>query len=459
MAELFPADRLFVIAGPCVVESDELNLRVARELKRSSPRRSRAESFSRPASTRRTGRIAARRAVRESTRGSQRSSACARTTGLAGSSPTCICPISARTPPSVVDALQIPAFLCRQTDLLEAAGATGKAVNVKKGQWLHPEGMRGAVRKVRGGSTTSRTLARHRGDGARNVLRLRRSRRRHALVHANARSVLDAPVIFDATHSVQRPGHGPEGSERRSARVHPAFSRWPRLRQARRDFFSRLIPIPTMRRATGRTCCRSSELESADRVAPSTSGTRHQSMNHKEIVERGRRVVRMEREALSETERRIGDRFRARVECIARSTGARSCPESAKSGLIGRKIAATLTSTGTPATFLHPADSLHGDLGIVGESDVAILISKSGESNELVALLDHLKRLGVCTIAHRRAMLKSTLARHTDVTLDGVGEGRSLRARSRSNDEHDCRPRARRCARGRAARGEGIRGR
>jgi arabinose-5-phosphate isomerase len=88
-----------------------------------------------------------------------------------------------------------------------------------------------------------------------------------------------------------------------------------------------------------------------------------------------------------------------------------------KSGLIGRKIAATFTSTGTPATFLHPADSVHGDLGIVGESDVAILISKSGESDEVLGLLDHLKRLGVCTIA-LTGNTKSSLARHSDVTLD-----------------------------------------
>jgi arabinose-5-phosphate isomerase len=106
------------------------------------------------------------------------------------------------------------------------------------------------------------------------------------------------------------------------------------------------------------------------------------------------------------------------VECIARSEGRVIVSGVGKSGLVGRKIAATLTSTGTPATFLHPADSVHGDLGIVGESDVAILISKSGESDEVLGLLDHLKRLGVRTIA-LTSNAKSTLARHSDVTLDG----------------------------------------
>jgi arabinose-5-phosphate isomerase len=141
-------------------------------------------------------------------------------------------------------------------------------------------------------------------------------------------------------------------------------------------------------------------------------------MTHKDIVERGRRVLRMETEALGEAERRLGDDFARAVECIAKSEGRVIVSGVGKSGLVGRKIAATLTSTGTPATFLHPADSVHGDLGIVGKSDVAILISKSGESDEVLGLLDHLKRLGVSTIA-LTGNAKSTLARHSDVTLDG----------------------------------------
>lgn len=141
-------------------------------------------------------------------------------------------------------------------------------------------------------------------------------------------------------------------------------------------------------------------------------------MKQSEILERGRRVIRMEREALAETEKRLGDDFARAVEALAKSTGRAIVAGVGKSGLIGRKIAATLTSTGTPATFLHPAESAHGDLGIVGASDVAILISKSGESNEMVDLLDHLKRLGVCTIAIT-GNDGSTLAKHTDIHLDG----------------------------------------
>jgi len=141
-----------------------------------------------------------------------------------------------------------------------------------------------------------------------------------------------------------------------------------------------------------------------------------------EVIERGRRVIRMERDALEDVERKLGGEFARAVELIARSTGRVIVAGVGKSGLIGRKIAATLTSTGTPATFLHPVESVHGDLGIVGAEDVAILISKSGESEELLVLLDQLKRLGVRVVA-LTGDSRSTVARHADVALDaGVRE-------------------------------------
>jgi arabinose-5-phosphate isomerase len=145
-------------------------------------------------------------------------------------------------------------------------------------------------------------------------------------------------------------------------------------------------------------------------------------MSTSEIVERGRRVIRLEREALATLEDRLGVEFAQAVKLIAESEGRAIVAGVGKSGLVGRKIAATLTSTGTPATFLHPVDSVHGDLGIVGHDDVAILISKSGESDELLALLAHLKGFGVRTVAITGDP-GSTLARHCDVSLDaGVGE-------------------------------------
>lgn len=140
-----------------------------------------------------------------------------------------------------------------------------------------------------------------------------------------------------------------------------------------------------------------------------------------EILERGRRVLRLEAEAVTGTERRLNESFARAVRMLAGCQGRVIVSGVGKSGLIGRKIAATLTSTGTPATFLHPAESAHGDLGIVGSSDVGILISRSGESDELVTLVDHLKRFGVPTIAITGAK-GSALARHSDVALDATVE-------------------------------------
>src|SRR6185503_3147069 len=120
---------------------------------------------------------------------------------------------------------------------------------------------------------------------------------------------------------------------------------------------------------------------------------------------------------LAELEERVDDDFARAVEMIAASTGRVIVAGVGKSGLIGRKIAATMTSTGTPATFLHPVESVHGDLGIVGPDDVAILLSKSGETAELLPLLEELVRLGVKVVAVTSER-GSSLARHADAVLD-----------------------------------------
>jgi arabinose-5-phosphate isomerase len=136
-----------------------------------------------------------------------------------------------------------------------------------------------------------------------------------------------------------------------------------------------------------------------------------------QLIEAGRRVLRMEADALVALEARLDDSFIRAVELILGASGRVVVSGIGKSGIVGRKIAATLTSTGTPAIFLHPVEGLHGDLGIVGRDDVAILLSKSGESSELAGLVEYLKRLGVGIVAitGRRA---STLGRMANVVLD-----------------------------------------
>jgi arabinose-5-phosphate isomerase len=125
----------------------------------------------------------------------------------------------------------------------------------------------------------------------------------------------------------------------------------------------------------------------------------------------------MEAAAVAALENRLGEHFVRAVSAIHRATGRVIVSGIGKSGIIGRKIAATLTSTGSPAIFLHPVDALHGDLGIVGPGDVALLLSKSGESEELKGLLECLGRFGVTIIA-LTGNSDSTLGRQAQIVLD-----------------------------------------
>jgi 2-dehydro-3-deoxyphosphooctonate aldolase (KDO 8-P synthase) len=190
----------FLIAGPCVLEDDALNLRVAREL------RAVGEALDLPVVFKASFDKANRSAL-GSGRGpglgeGLRSLARVREeTGLplltdVHESDQCA-PAA-----EVVDVLQIPAFLCRQTDLLLAAGRTGRAVNVKKGQWMAPQEMRGAAEKLRSaGATAIAVTVRGTFFGYGNLGVDMRS-------FAGLREACDAPAVFDGTHSVQRPGQG-----------------------------------------------------------------------------------------------------------------------------------------------------------------------------------------------------------------------------------------------------------
>jgi arabinose-5-phosphate isomerase len=137
------------------------------------------------------------------------------------------------------------------------------------------------------------------------------------------------------------------------------------------------------------------------------------------LVALGRRVVELEAEAVRAAGTRLDEGFARAVCLLADVRGRIICSGVGKSGLIARKLAATLTSTGAPATHVHPVDSLHGDLGMVGRSDVAIVLSKSGESEELFGLVSVLQRMAVPIIAITGAT-GSSLARVATVTLDGA---------------------------------------
>lgn len=139
--------------------------------------------------------------------------------------------------------------------------------------------------------------------------------------------------------------------------------------------------------------------------------------SRKSPVDIARHVISVEAAALRELAERVGPEFEEAVRLLEATPGRVIVSGIGKSGIIARKIASTLTSTGTPASFLHPVEGLHGDLGIVGVDDVALIVSKSGDTDELTGLVSHLARLNVPIIA-LLGRVESPLAGDAAVTLD-----------------------------------------
>ncbi|HEX9563676.1 MAG TPA: 3-deoxy-8-phosphooctulonate synthase [Gemmatimonadaceae bacterium] len=212
----FPDDRLFLIAGPCVLEDDALNLRVGEALARLAPdvpggivfkasfdkaNRSNARAHRGPGLSDGLEALARVRAA----------------TGLPILTDVHL-PEQCQAVGQVADVLQIPAFLCRQTDLLEAAGATGKPVNVKKGQWMAPEAMRGAVDKVRGARVGSGGTGSAAEPASLEAVTERGTFFGYGDLAVDMRSIprmraaTGCPVIYDGTHAVQRPGLAVSGA-------------------------------------------------------------------------------------------------------------------------------------------------------------------------------------------------------------------------------------------------------
>jgi 2-dehydro-3-deoxyphosphooctonate aldolase (KDO 8-P synthase) len=191
-------ERFTLIAGPCVLEDDALNLHVARELARLSRALDLPIVF-------KASYDKANRSKLDSPRGPGLDEGLERLRHVRSETGLPVLtdihePWHAEKAGAVVDVIQVPAFLCRQTDLLVAAGSTGKAVNIKKGQWMAPEEMAHAVNKVRASGSAEITVT-ERGTffGYGNMVVDMRS-------FARIRDACHVPAVFDGTHSVQRPG-------------------------------------------------------------------------------------------------------------------------------------------------------------------------------------------------------------------------------------------------------------
>jgi arabinose-5-phosphate isomerase len=134
-------------------------------------------------------------------------------------------------------------------------------------------------------------------------------------------------------------------------------------------------------------------------------------------LETGRRVLRIEAQALHDVVARLDGEFERAVELLFACKGRVAVTGMGKSGIVARKISATLSSTGTPSFFLHPAEALHGDLGMLALGDTLLAVSYGGETREIVALLDALTRLEIKVVA-LTGNAKSTIAQASEVTLD-----------------------------------------
>jgi arabinose-5-phosphate isomerase len=134
-------------------------------------------------------------------------------------------------------------------------------------------------------------------------------------------------------------------------------------------------------------------------------------------LETARRVLKIEAQAIQDVLARLDDTFEKAVDLLFHCTGRVVVTGMGKSGLVGRKISATLSSTGTPSFFLHPADALHGDLGMLARGDAMFAVSYGGETGEIVQLLEPLKRLEAPLITLTGKM-HSTLAKVSDVVID-----------------------------------------
>lgn len=135
------------------------------------------------------------------------------------------------------------------------------------------------------------------------------------------------------------------------------------------------------------------------------------------ILQKIKEVITIEAKAIRALSARINKDFLKAVDCIVKCHGRVIVTGMGKTGIIGRKIAATLSSTGTPSLWMHSAEAVHGDLGQVTKNDVVMILSNSGETDEIKRLLPLIKKIGSRTIA-MTGNVRSSLARHVDVVLD-----------------------------------------
>ena len=331
-------------------------------------------------------------------------------------------PAQAAAAAEVADVLQIPAFLSRQTDLIVAAARTGRVVNIKKGQFLAPDDIRHAVAKVVDAGN-SRVIVTERGTsfGYHNLVVDMR-----ALPMMRQRGI---PVVFDVTHSLQLPGGGDGVTSGQAEYIEPLASAG--VAAGVDGVFLEVHDDPARAKSDAQNALRLDLLEpllrrllAIDAIVKQAEAGKPAVRGVRLMADRtlARKVLETEAAAILALVSRLDERFDRAVDLLLQCRGRVILTGMGKSGIICQKIAATLASTGTPAFFLHPAEAMHGDLGVIQGDDVVVALSYSGETDEILNLIETIRRLGARLIAIT-GVTRSALAQAADVALDcGVAE-------------------------------------
>ena len=228
------------------------------------------------------------------------------------------------------------------------------------------------------------------------------------------------------THSLQLPGAGDGVTAGLAQYIEPLASAG--VAAGADAVFMEVHEEPSRAKSDAANALRLDRLEAADAQAEANRRRRARSGDRRSQrmtpadgrghqADRGDKVLQTEAAAILALVDRLDDRFDLAIRILLDCRGRVIVTGMGKSGIICRKIAATLASTGTPAHFLHPAEAIHGDLGVIQTDDVVIALSNSGETEELLRLLETIKRLGARLITIS-GNCESTLAQASDVALD-----------------------------------------
>ncbi len=225
---------------------------------------------------------------------------------------------------------------------------------------------------------------------------------------------LGYPVVFDVTHSVQLPGGQGHASGGQPEFIEPLARAG--VAAGVDGIFLETHDNPAEALSDGANALPLSQLPALlERLKELSTVVR--ALERAMSLETARRVLRIEAQAIQDVFARLDATFESAVEILFTCKGRVVVTGMGKSGLVGRKISATLSSTGTPSFFLHPADALHGDLGMLARGDAMLAVSYGGETEEIIQLLGALKRLDVPLVT-LTGKTHSTLAKASDVALD-----------------------------------------